>query len=358
MRARSSKPRSPVPNPQPPTRKPGSGFVVAICGATGIVGQEFVKLLEERKFPLRELRLLASERSAGKKTMSFMGESVPVQETTRAAFKGAEIALFSAGASVSREVAPLAVAQGAVVVDNSSAWRMEPDVPLVVPEVNAEDIQRHDGIIANPNCSTIQMVVALNPLHRYNPLRRVIVDTYQSVSGAGGAGVDELNEQTAELLAGRPATVRVQPHQIAFNVLPHIDVLTDGGYYKEEWKMIHETRKIMHLPELPISATCVRVPVAVGHSEAVHAEFERPMSPAEARALLAEAPGVCVIDNPSEAVYPQPIDAAGRDEVFVGRIRLDASHPNSLAMWIVSDNLRKGAALNAVQIAERVISGH
>jgi aspartate-semialdehyde dehydrogenase len=335
-----------------------SGVVVAICGATGIVGQELIKLLAERDFPVRELRLLASERSAGTTKINFMGERLPVQGTAREAFMGVEVALFSAGASVSREVAPVALAEGAVVVDNSSAWRMEPDVPLVVPEVNPRDIDQHQGIIANPNCSTIQMVVALNPLNDINPLTRVIVDTYQSVSGAGGAALDELYEQTADLLAGHTADVKVQPRQIAFNVLPHIDVLTEDGYYREEWKMIHETRKIMHLPNLPISATCVRVPVAVGHSEAVHVEFERPMSPVEARAVLAEAPGVLVVDNPAEASYPQPIQAAGRDEVFVGRIRPDASHPNGLAMWVVSDNLRKGAALNTIQIAEKVISSH
>jgi aspartate-semialdehyde dehydrogenase len=332
-----------------------NGCVVAICGATGIVGREFVRILEQRNFPLRELRLLASERSAGKTSLTFRGEALPVHETTREAFRGAEIALFSAGAGVSRETAPRAAAEGAVVIDNSSAWRMESNVPLVVPEVNADDIREHRGIIANPNCSTIQMVVALNPLHRANPLRRVIVDTYQSVSGAGGKGIDELNEQTAAVLAGRPARIEVQPRRIAFNVIPHIDVLMDDGYYKEEWKMIHETRKIMHLPDLPVSATCVRVPVAIGHSEAVHAEFERPMSPAEARALLAEAPGIALVDNPAEGLYPLPVEAAGRDEVFVGRIRRDASHPNGLALWVVSDNVRKGAALNAVQIAERLV---
>jgi aspartate-semialdehyde dehydrogenase len=332
-----------------------SGYVVAICGATGVVGQEFIRILEQRDFPVRELRLLASPRSAGK-SLRFRGEELPVRATSREAFRGVDIALFSAGASVSREVAPQAVAEGAVVVDNSSAWRMDPKVPLVVPEVNRDDIRQHQGIIANPNCSTIQMVVALNPLHRANPLRRVIVDTYQSVSGAGGKGIRELKQQVADLEAGREATAEVMAHQIAFNVIPQIDVLVDGDYYKEEWKMIHETRKIMHLPDLPVSATCVRVPVAVSHSEAVHAEFSRPMEPAEARALLAAAPGILVVDNPAEAVYPLPLDAAGRDEVLVGRIRRDASHPNGLAMWIVADNVRKGAALNAVQIAERVVS--
>jgi aspartate-semialdehyde dehydrogenase len=332
-----------------------SEYVVAICGATGVVGQEFIRILEQRAFPVRELRLLASPRSAGK-TIRFKGQALTVQATTRAAFRGVEIALFSAGAGVSREVAPQAVAEGAVVVDNSSAWRMDPAVPLVVPEVNPDDILHHAGIIANPNCSTIQMVVALNPLHRANPLRRVIVDTYQSVSGAGGKGIRELNSQVADLVAGNGARSEVMAHQIAFNVIPQIDVLMDDGYYKEEWKMIHETRKIMHLPKLPVSATCVRVPVAVSHSEAVHAEFSRPMHPAEARALLAASPGIVVVDNPAEGLYPLPLDAAGRDAVFVGRIRQDASHPNGLALWIVADNVRKGAALNAVQIAETVVS--
>lgn len=332
-----------------------SEYVVAICGATGAVGQEFIRVLEQRDFPVRELRLLASSRSAGK-TLTFKGEALPVHEAKREAFRGVEIALFSAGAGTSRELAPQAAAEGAVVVDNSSAWRMEPDVPLVVPEVNPDDVHHHPrGIIANPNCSTIQLVVALQPLHRANPLRRVIVDTYQSVSGSGGKGIRELYAQLADIAAGRPPRVEVQPHQIAFNVIPQIDVLMDDGYYKEEWKMIHETRKIMHLPDLAISATCVRVPVAIGHSEAVHVEFERPMSPDEARALLARAPGVVVVDNPAERLYPLPIDAAGRDEVFVGRIRRDASHPNGLAMWVVADNLRKGAALNAVQIAECLV---
>jgi aspartate-semialdehyde dehydrogenase len=332
-----------------------SGYVVAICGATGVVGQTFLKILEQRNFPVRELRLLASERSAGKR-MTFKGESIPVQETTKDAFEGVEIALFSAGTSVSREFAPIAARAGAVVVDNSAAWRMEPDVPLVVPEVNPEDILKHNGIIANPNCSTIQMVVALNPLHLVDPIKRVIVDTYQSVSGTGAEAMDELAAQNADLVAGREPTIAVYPHQIAQNVLPHIDVLVEGDYYKEEWKMIHETRKIMHAPEMAVSATCVRVPVPVSHSEAVHVELERPMSAGEARALLAEAPGVAVVDEPGSAIYPMPTDAAGRDEVFVGRIRKDASHPNGLAMWIVSDNLRKGAALNAVQIAEWLIA--
>lgn len=330
---------------------------MAVCGATGIVGREFLRVLQQREFPIRELKLLASDRSAGKTQLGYGGESLPVEETAREAFRGVELALFAASAEVSREFAPIAAAEGAVVVDNSAAWRMDPAVPLVVPEVNAEDIRQHHGIIANPNCSTIQMVVALHPLHQASPLRRVVVDTYQSVSGAGAAAVDELALQTSVVLAGRPALVEALPQQIAFNVFPQIDeLMDDGGYYKEEWKMIHETRKIMHLPDLAISATCVRVPVAVSHSEAVHAEFERPITASEARALLTESPGVIVIDNPEEGLYPQPIDAEGRDEVFVGRLRQDASHPNGLAMWIVCDNVRKGAALNAVQIVEWLLA--
>lgn len=333
----------------------GNGYVVAICGATGAVGQEFIRILEQRAFPVRELRLLASKRSAGT-TKSFRGESVAVQEATPEAFRGVELALFSAGATASRELAPLAVAEGAVVIDNSSAWRMEPAIPLVVPEVNADDIRRHAGIIANPNCSTIQLVVALNPLHRAGRLTRVIVATYQSVSGAGGKGIRELTRQLADAVAGRKPSPETFTKPIVGNVIPRIDVLMDDGYYKEEWKMIHETRKIMHLPDLPVAATCVRVPVAVGHSEVVHAEFERPLSPAAARALLSAAPGVVVVDNPAEDLYPLPVEAAGRDEVFVGRIRRDASHPHGLVMWVVSDNVRKGAALNAVQIAEELVN--
>ncbi|HZU05046.1 MAG TPA: aspartate-semialdehyde dehydrogenase [Chloroflexota bacterium] len=333
-----------------------AGYRVAILGATGLVGREFLKVLAQRKFPVAELRLLASERSAGTR-LEFAGELLPVEEASPAAFRGIDYALFSAGTEASRELAPAAVASGAVVIDNSAAWRMEPEVPLVVPEVNPADAFAHRGIIANPNCSTIQLVVALHPLHRVNPLRRVVVATYQSVSGTGAAALDELYAQTRALLAGEPIQPAVYPHQIAFNVLPHIDVFLDNGYTKEEWKMVQETRKIMHAPDLAVSATTVRVPVPVGHAEAVQAEFTRPMAPAEARALLERAPGVVVLDDPAAAVYPLPSLAAGRDEVFVGRIRADASHPCGLALWVVADNLRKGAALNAVQIAELLLRG-
>lgn len=333
-----------------------AGYRVAILGATGLVGGEFLKVLAQRKFPVAELRLLASDRSAGAR-LAFEGAELAVEEATPESFRGIDYALFSAGADISRTFAPAAAAAGAVVIDNSAAWRMEPDVPLVVPEVNPDDAFEHHGIIANPNCSTIQMVVALYPIHQVNPLERVVVSSYQSVSGTGSAAMEELDLQSRALLAGEPIEPRVYPHQIAFNVLPHIDVFLDNGYTKEEWKMLQETRKIMHVPDLPLSATTVRVPVPIGHSEAVNVELTRPMSPAEARAILARAPGVIVVDDPEAAQYPLASVAAGRDEVFVGRIRADVSHPRGLVMWIVSDNLRKGAALNAVQIAELLLAG-
>jgi aspartate-semialdehyde dehydrogenase len=327
---------------------------VAIVGATGLVGQEFIKVLEQRNFPMSSVRLLASDRSAGKK-LFVNHEELEVEETVPESFEGIDIALFSAGAEISRYFSPIAAKAGAVVVDNSSAWRMEKDVPLVVPEVNPEDCKWHKGIIANPNCSTIQMVVALYPLHKVNPIKRIIVDTYQSVSGTGSAAVEELTTQARQVLEGEETTPHVYPHQIAFNVLPEIDVFLDNGYTKEEWKMVEETRKIMHASNIAISATCVRVPVFIGHSEAVNVEFSRPMSPDEAREILAQAPGVKVLDDNSVSLYPTAWQAAETDEVYVGRIRQDASHQNSLAMWVVADNLRKGAALNAVQIAEELI---
>ena len=331
-----------------------SEYRVAIVGATGLVGTEFIKVLVQRGFPMSSVELLASERSAGKR-LQFAGREIEVKETTARSFEGVDIALFSAGASVSRRFAPDAVNAGAVVIDNSSAFRMDDDVPLVVPEVNPDDIRLHRGIIANPNCSTIQMVVALDPLHRVNPIRRIVVDTYQSVSGAKTVAVEELTQQARQVLDGRQVSPKVFSHQIAFNVLPEIDVFLENGYTREEWKMVEETRKIMHAPEIAVSATCVRVPVFVGHSEAIHVEFERPMSPAEARDILARAPGVKVIDDPAAGLYPQAWSSAGTDDVFVGRIRQDASLPGGLAMWVVSDNVRKGAALNAVQIAEEMI---
>ena len=331
-----------------------SSYNIAICGATGLVGREFIKVLEQRNFPINSLRLLASDRSAGKK-VSVKHQEIEVEETAPGCFKGVDIALFSAGAEVSRHFSPMAAQEGAVVVDNSSAFRMESTVPLVVPEVNPEDIKQHRGIIANPNCSTIQMVVALYPLHRVNPIRRIVVDTYQAVSGTGLAAVDELRVQARQVLEGQNTIPHVYPHQIAFNVLPEIDVFMDNGYTKEEWKMVEETKKIMHADSIAVSATCVRVPVLVGHGEAVNVEFSQPMSPDEAQQILARAPGVKILDDTSISLYPQPWSAAGTDEVFVGRIRQDASNPNGLVMWVVADNLRKGAALNAVQIAEEMV---
>ncbi|MFH1647344.1 MAG: aspartate-semialdehyde dehydrogenase [Chloroflexota bacterium] len=330
------------------------GYHVAIVGATGLVGQEFIKTLLQRNFPMSSIRLMASDRSAGRK-LPVGHHEVEVEETTSESFEGVDIALFSAGADQSRHLSPIAAKAGAVVVDNSSAWRMEKGIPLVVPEVNPEDIRMHKGIIANPNCSTIQMVVALWPLHRVNPIKRIVVDTYQSVAGTGAAAVEELRTQARQVLDGQPTVPHVYPHQIAFNILPEIDVFLDNGYSREEWKMLEETRKIMHADSIAVSATCVRVPVLVGHSEAIHVEFTHPMPVDEAQRILSRAPGVRVLDDTSISLYPQPWAAAGSDEVFVGRIRKDNSHPNGLAMWVVADNLRKGAALNAVQIAEEMI---
>ncbi len=330
-------------------------YHTAIVGATGLVGQEFIKVLEQRQFPMASIHLFASDRSVGKKIFVNHQELV-VREPTPTAFDPVDIALFSAGTEISKQFAPIAAKRGAVVVDNSAAFRMNPRVPLVVPEVNPGDLENHRGIIANPNCSTIQMVVALNPLHRVNPIKRIVVDTYQAVSGTGSAAIDELRNQTKQVLEGKGTVPHVYPHQIAFNLLPEIDVFLDDGYTKEEWKMINETRKILHDNSIQISATCVRVPVIAGHSEAVHLEFTNPMKPEEAREILANAPGVKVLDDPSVSLYPHPWMAAGNDDTYVGRIRRDASNPNGLAMWIVSDNLRKGAALNAVQIAEHLIA--
>jgi aspartate-semialdehyde dehydrogenase len=331
-----------------------SGFDVAIVGATGLVGQEFIKVLTQRSFPMSSIRLLASDRSAGRK-LRINNEELEVKETTTNSFDKVDVALFSAGAEISSYFSPIAARAGAVVIDNSAAFRMDPEVPLVVPEVNPDDIKEHKGIIANPNCSTIQMVVALYPLHKVNPIKRVIVDTYQAVSGTGSAALEELSEQARLVLEGRNVVPHVYPHQIAFNLLPEIDVFLDNGYTKEEWKCVEETKKIMHANEMAISATCVRVPIFVSHSEAIHIEFSEPMSPDAARRILAEAPGVRVLDDPNISLYPQPWSVAGSDEVFVGRIRQDASQSYGLAMWVVADNLRKGAALNAVQIAETMV---
>ena len=332
-----------------------SGYNVAILGATGLVGRAFLHLLEERAFPLRKLKLLASARSAGIRLPAF-GEEIEVQEATPDSFQDIDIAFFSAGGDVSQRLAPEAVSRGAIVVDNSSAWRMDPAVPLVVPEVNPDDLSWHKGIIANPNCSTIQMVVALWPLHQTNPIQRIIVDTYQSASGAGARALDEMREQTRGILDGQPADPQAFPHRIAFNVLPQIDVFQEDDSTKEEWKMVVETQKIMHAPDIAISATCVRVPVAYGHSEAIHLDMASPMTPQQARDILSHAPGVVVVDDPASRHYPLATEAEGRDEVFVGRVRTDAAFNNGLSLWVVADNIRKGAATNAIQIAELLIA--
>jgi aspartate-semialdehyde dehydrogenase len=328
--------------------------VVAIAGATGAVGAVMRQVLAEREFPLSRLRLLASSRSAGRR-LEFRGSEIEVEELEPGSFLGVGIALFAAGGDVSREFVPHAVEAGAVVVDNSSAFRMEPDVPLVVPEVNPGDIAQHKGVIANPNCSTIQMVVALAPLAALSPIRRVVVSTYQAASGAGQPAMDELVGQTRAVLDGDDWPPHKFGHTIAFNVIPQIDVFMDDGSTKEEWKMAVETQKIMHAPELAVTATCIRVPVLRAHSEAVWVEFERPVSVDAARKALAAAPGVVVQDDPEAGVYPMPLDATDTDEVYVGRVREDPTVPNGLALWVVADQLRKGAATNAVQIAELLL---
>lgn len=331
-----------------------AGVNVAVVGATGAVGNEMIKVLEQRSFPVNELRLLASERSAGKEAV-FNGQQIAVLELTKDSFSGIDIALFSAGASISHGFAPSAVRAGAVVVDNSSAFRMDANVPLVVPEVNPNDAFKHQGIIANPNCSTIQMVVVLKPIHNAARIKRVVVSTYQSVSGTGKNAIDELLVQSKAVLDGEPVKAAVYPHQIAFNVLPQIDIFLEDGYTKEEHKMVDETKKIMGDNSIAVTATTVRVPVVIGHSESVNVELEQPLTAEEARAILESAPGVEVIDDPGSLKYPLAIDSAGKDQCFVGRIREDATIPHGLNMWIVSDNLRKGAALNAVQIAELLL---
>jgi len=324
---------------------------VAVVGATGAVGNQMIRCLEERDFPVANIRFLASARSAGK-TLLFRGEPVTVEELKEDSFKGVEIALFSAGAATSLKFAPLAARAGAVVIDNSSAFRMDPAIPLVVPECNPQRIFKGPGIIANPNCSTIQMVVALKPIHDRVRIRRIVVSTYQAVSGTGWKAVMELKQQIAALERGEDPEIQVYPYQIAYNCLPHIDVFLENDYTKEEMKMVNETRKILEDDPIRVSATTVRVPVFYGHSEAVTIETEKKITPQEVRDLLREAPGVVVMDDPAEKVYPTALVAAGRDEVFVGRIREDLSHEKGIVMWIVADNIRKGAATNAVQIAE------
>jgi aspartate-semialdehyde dehydrogenase len=334
----------------------GATYKVAVVGATGAVGQQMVACLAERNFPVAELVPLASERSIGR-TVSFHDREIPVQVLSPDSFTGVEIALFSAGGGISQEYGPIAARAGAVVVDNSSAWRMDPNVPLVVPEVNPQDIGLYPktGIIANPNCSTIQMVVALKPLHDAARIKRVVVSTYQAVSGTGQKAVDELADQVRALLSCQDAKHKVYPHRIAFNVLPHIDVFLENGYTKEEMKMVNETQKILGDDTVQVTATTVRVPVFYGHSESVNIETARKLSVAEARQLLAAAPGLKVVDDPLRNQYPMPLDAVGQDLTLVGRIREDFSIEHGLNFWVVADNLRKGAATNAVQIAEILV---
>ena len=331
-------------------------YNVAVVGATGAVGEQMREVLEERRFPIGKLRLLASERSAGQ-FLEFAGEQHRVEVLKEDSFEGMDIGLFSAGGSVSAKFAPIAAAAGAVVVDNTAYFRMDPEVPLVVPEVNAKDIALYKkrGIIANPNCSTIQMVVALKPIHDAARIVRVVVSTYQSVSGAGRKAMEELSQQVVALFNGQDIKNEKFPHQIAFNCIPHIDVFLEGGYTKEELKMINETRKILGEPSLRVTATTVRVPVFCGHSESVNVETEKKLTVQDVKTILKEAPGVILCDEPEHNVYPMAIDAVGKDATYVGRIREDNSVPNGLNLWVVADNLRKGAALNAVQIAEILI---
>lgn len=327
---------------------------VAILGATGRVGQELISVLEERDFPVDRFVPLASARSANSK-VRFKGDEYDVVEVSQEAFKGIDIVLASAGASVSEKWVKTITDSGAVIIDNSSAFRMKPEVPLVVPEVNGETLRNHKGVIANPNCSTSQLVVVLKILHELAGLKRVIVSTYQSVSGAGKEAMDELEHQSRALLEGADANVRVMPRQIAFNLIPQIDVFLEDGYTKEEAKVIEETRKILDLPNLPVTCTAVRVPVSVGHSEAVTVDLEKAVSPAQVRESLADSPIIEIWDEPESLRYPTPIDCAGQDPVYVGRIRRDTSSENGINLWVVADNLRIGAALNAVRIAEYIL---
>lgn len=330
---------------------------VGVVGAAGMVGTEMIRTLEARRFPVDELRPLDLAEVAGT-PVTFAGRTLPCREATEANFAGLDLAIFSAGGEASLDLAPKAVRQGAVVIDNSSAWRMDPACPLVVPEVNPHDLAWHKGIVANPNCSTIQMVVALQPLHQRARITRVVVSTYQAAAGAGRHGVDELTRQARAILeTGACPPPRTFQHQLAFNLIPQIDVFQEGGYTKEEWKMVHETVKIMGDPGIRVTATTVRVPVLVGHAESVNIETERKLTAEEARAILRGAPGVTVIDDPAARAYPMPAPLAGTDDVFVGRIREDHSIERGLNLWIVADNVRKGAALNAVQIAERLAAG-
>jgi aspartate-semialdehyde dehydrogenase len=330
------------------------GFRVAVVGALGAVGQEMLKTLEQRGFPVSEIRPLDIESNAGKKTL-YRGKEVTVGAAVKGAFTDVDIALFSAGADASLVLAPIAAAEGAVVIDNSSQWRMDPEVPLVVPEVNPDALDGHHGIIANPNCSTIQMLVAAKPIHDAYKIKRIVVATYQAVSGTGAAAIAELASQAGQFSRGEKVTVAVYPRQILFNALPHIDVFLDNGYTKEEMKMVHETHKILD-PAIAVSPTAVRVGVFRGHSESINIETERPFNLADVKAMLAKAPGIKVMDDPTNLVYPTALDVDGNDAVYIGRLRTDPTVPNGLNMWVVADNLRKGAALNAVQIAEVLVA--
>jgi aspartate-semialdehyde dehydrogenase len=332
------------------------GCNLAVAGVTGAVGQEFLSILEEREFPFDSLKMLASSRSAGK-TMEFKGKEYVVEELKPTSFKGVDIALFSAGAGRSREFGPPAVEAGAVVVDNSSAFRMEPEVPLVVPEINPQAIAGHKGIIANPNCSTIIGIVPVWPLHKANPVKRMVVSTYQAASGAGQAAMLELEHQAREILDGKKPTCKAFPHQIAFNVFSHNSKLGPNGYNEEEMKMVHETRKIFDCPDIAITCTCIRIPVFRAHCESINLEFTDPITADEVRDLLSTAPGVSVLDDRANNRFPMPIDATGKDDIFVGRIRQDESVPENrgINIWVAGDQLRKGAALNAIQIAEKLL---
>ena len=332
------------------------GYNVGVLGATGMVGRLLLEILVERAFPLKDLRLFASANSQGKK-IPFGGQSYTVEETTEDSFEGLDILFASAATGANRHFSPIAARAGATVVDDSAAFRMDPDVPLVIAGVNDDDLLQHNGIIAGPNCSTIQLVLAINPIHQVNPICRMVVDTYQAVSGWGRDAMVELDDQIKAKAAGTGAELprQIFRHEILGNVLPEVDSFLEDGYTKEEWKVIHETRKIMHAPEMMISCTAVRVPVAVGHSEAVHLELTRPMTADAVREVLAGAPDVRVVDDPSQGLYPVATDAAGTDDVLIGRIRNDVSHENGIALWVVADNLRCGAATNAVRIAEMLI---
>lgn len=332
---------------------PKKKFNVAVAGATGAVGNQMITCLEERSFPVKSIKFLASSRSAGRK-LRFRGDLVEVEELTENSFKGVDIALFSAGGGTSTKFAPFAAKDGCVVIDNSSAWRMDPDVPLVVPEVNPHAVAQYTnkGIIANPNCSTIQMVVPLNPIHKKCGIKRIVVSTYQAVSGTGKKAIDELFDQTRAMINFIDYKINVYPHRIAFNCLPHIDVFLENGYTKEEMKMVDETRKIMEDDTIGVTATTVRVPVYFSHSESINIETREHISADEVKSLLENEPGIKVVDDPKKNIYPLAIDAAGQDLTFVGRIRDDESIPNGINMWVVADNIRKGAATNTVQIAE------